>query len=704
MELKPGTLLQDGEYRIIQMLGHGGFGITYLAESRKGYICIKEFFPSNYYFRQEDSQEAKVISERFGQNMRKYRSKFRKEALNIARFNVDNIVKIHDVFDENNTSYYVMDYIDGESLYDIVIKTGRPLSEERALRYIRQAGEALKHIHNNNTVHLDIKPNNIMIRRSDDKAMVIDFGLSKHIDDEGRASSTTPGGYSVGYTPLEMYQSKTERVFLPNSDIYSLGATLYVLVTGQEPPEATEIPLNGVPTMPDSISDATRHAITMAMQPNPTTRPQNIDEFFALLTPAHNATEAQEVKEVKQQISIAEEQKNPSNQDCKANQQARTPEIDKLKRGGAYTIIKTAIDEHFNEIVRRGVIIKENKRHKIITEIFINNKRVFKISSSASHIGRCRFYAATPEITEALSRHILPKYNLKPNKDYDWGNAPDAIVGFLTDLIAHISGVDTSTITYNSYKRLRNGFSIMIPLLFAAPIIAAIAACVESYSFVDDIRWGSYSYINGDNYVWLIILCAVIGTVITLCIKRYNTLHTLLKFTAIIILTISTAITYNGLTEDKLREMRIEAQHQAKELVKAGRSNGYIESTIRDDINAQLSAYRPHDMIMFTLFVVSLYAILDTLCRYINNRKIAYWLLPLLAILPGIIAILCCLGDITPRVEDIDYYHYNHSSRIYIDTGASYIIIFCQCVGLLAYQFIGSYIDLFSRRANNLKA
>ena len=400
MELKPNTQLQEGVYTIIKTLGSGGFGITYLAESGSKRLCIKEFFPGDYYTRCENGTDARVISERFSKDMKRYRTKFRKEALNIARFNVDNIVKIHDVFDENNTSYYVMDYIDGESLYDIVRNNGAPLSEARALRYIRQAATALAHIHSQNTVHLDIKPNNIMIRRRDDMAMVIDFGLSKHFDEDGTPSSTTPGGFSRGYTPLEMYQTQKERKFLPSTDIYSLGATLYTLLTGVVPPEATEIPLNGLPKMPETISATTRNAIIRAMQPNPNHRPQTIDEFVALL----DGDEIPDITEVIDEPPVEED----THLDANANRgvQDDVHAEDDAHDTPALRKIKDAITKHFDEAGRRGLIINTNKKDRLITEIFVEDKLFLRIISRANAIGQYRVYAKSQTVVEIVTKIV----------------------------------------------------------------------------------------------------------------------------------------------------------------------------------------------------------------------------------------------------------------------------------------------------------
>ena len=284
MHLQSGTLLKRGEYRIINSIGRGGFGITYLAEQvnlhRK--VCIKEFFPKDYYKRDEDSVSISLLSESFKENMSRFKTKFIKEAQTIATLNHANIIPIYDVFEENGTAYYVMDYVDGESLSAMVKSVGT-LSERDAVGYIRQVAAALEYIHEQKIMHLDVKPGNIMVRTKVDHAILIDFGLSKHYDSEsGEATSTTPVGVSHGFAPLEQYQDGGVSTFSPETDIYSLGATLYYLVTGNVPPQATVVAEQGLPQL-GALSSNIREAIERSMSYLRKDRPHTIKEFLALL-------------------------------------------------------------------------------------------------------------------------------------------------------------------------------------------------------------------------------------------------------------------------------------------------------------------------------------------------------------------------------------------------------------------------------------
>ena len=285
MELKPQTVLQGGRYVIQGVLGRGGFGVTYLAEQvmAKRKVCIKEFFPKDYYTRGDDTRSLTLASQGFAESMNRYKEKFVKEAQTIAALDHANIIPIYDVFEENNTAYYVMEYVEGESLSEVVKRRGA-LAESEAVEYVRQAASALEYLHERKIMHLDIKPGNMMLRRKDNRVVLIDFGLSKHYDEQsGEATSTTPVGVSHGYAPMEQYKQGGVSTFSPETDIYSLGATLYCLLTGQRPPEAASL-INDPLEFPQHVSATLRSAITAAMSPSSKQRPASVGKFLAMLS------------------------------------------------------------------------------------------------------------------------------------------------------------------------------------------------------------------------------------------------------------------------------------------------------------------------------------------------------------------------------------------------------------------------------------
>ena len=261
MTLPQDYTLQDGNYRILKVLGQGGFGITYLAIQvrldRK--VAIKEFFMKDFCERNETTRQVTLGTAGSRETVNSCRKKFLKEAKHIAKLDHPNIIRIIDVFDENSTSYYVMEYIEGGSLDNKLGTTGLSMSD--ATRYILQVAEALKYIHKKNIAHLDIKPSNIMLN-GNDEIVLIDFGVSKQYDLTGGQTSVSPVGRSSGYAPLEQYDPNGVKDFSPQTDIYSLGATYFKLLTGITPLNAfgitkgflqENLKAKGVPTAVISI-------------------------------------------------------------------------------------------------------------------------------------------------------------------------------------------------------------------------------------------------------------------------------------------------------------------------------------------------------------------------------------------------------------------------------------------------------------------
>lgn len=276
-------ILKKGEYRIHQVLGQGGFGVTYLAEQislgRK--VAIKEFFMKDYCERDEVTQFVTLGSKSNKDMVERFRQKFIKEARLIATLNNQHIVKIHDIFEENGTAYYVMEYYSGGSLREVISNKGA-LGQAEAIAYISEIADALKYLHARNILHLDIKPSNILLD-DDGHCVLIDFGISKCYDDDGEQTSSTPVGKSKGYAPMEQYVAGGINQFTPATDIYSLGAVLYFLLTGQVPPDANEVYNDGLNLkLLNSVSSSVKSAIISAMQSKRSDRPENVDKFIAL--------------------------------------------------------------------------------------------------------------------------------------------------------------------------------------------------------------------------------------------------------------------------------------------------------------------------------------------------------------------------------------------------------------------------------------
>ena len=288
-QLQPGTVIHGtyNDYRIERVLGQGSFGITYVANVRlKGrlgaiestaMVAIKEFF-----LRDVSSRNGlRVFSVSDSTLCSDYRCDFLREAQNLSRLDNDHIVKVLETIEENDTVYYVMEYLSGGNLDQHILSHGK-LSCREALDIAIQIGEALKCMHAQHMLHLDLKPLNVM-RGEDGHIVLIDFGLSKCFGADGQPeSSTRIGQGTTGYAPIEQHSFKKADGFMPTLDIYALGATLFKMLTGSVPPEASVVLNEGLPV--DELSSAgvppaIIALVERAMQPLRRMRHQTVGEF-----------------------------------------------------------------------------------------------------------------------------------------------------------------------------------------------------------------------------------------------------------------------------------------------------------------------------------------------------------------------------------------------------------------------------------------
>lgn len=291
--IAPGTVLHGEayDYKIIKTLGQGSFGITYQAKvEMKGalgtldsnmYVAVKEFFMKEVNGRSGDTVTSGSTSK--GGLFSYYREKFEREARNLGTLKHPNIVRVLELFIANGTAYYAMEFINGMSLDDTIAQSphGR-LSTEQAIRLTQQIGAAISFMHSRKMLHLDVKPANVMVR-ADGKAVLIDFGLSKQYDESGQPeSSTTVGGGTPGYAPLEQASYRDGHGFPVVMDVYALGATMFKMLSGQRPPEASEILNEGFPESWLLAANTPRHiirCIEKAMAPLKKDRYQSVDQF-----------------------------------------------------------------------------------------------------------------------------------------------------------------------------------------------------------------------------------------------------------------------------------------------------------------------------------------------------------------------------------------------------------------------------------------
>ena len=285
MYLPCNTQLQNGKYTIERILGQGGFGITYLATHNMfgKKVAIKELFLKDFCERGGDGLMVTVPTQKNRELVNRLRIKFLKEARMILSLNHPNIIRVMDVFEENGTSYYAMEYIEGVTVSDHIKQYGA-MTEENALSIIGKVANALAYLHQKGINHLDVKPANIMMDVKNGRTMLIDFGISKQYDIKtGDGTTTTQVGVSHGYSPLEQYNEGGVATFSPQSDIYALGATLYKMITGNTPPNAIELSQRGGMAVPNTVSFNIANAILTAMQPMKHDRPATVAKWMAIL-------------------------------------------------------------------------------------------------------------------------------------------------------------------------------------------------------------------------------------------------------------------------------------------------------------------------------------------------------------------------------------------------------------------------------------
>lgn len=299
LALPVGTVLKgEGalhEYKVVDVLGAGGFGITYKVSTliKVGNVTTKMFFVIKEFFLkgcERDKKDKKTVScaESIVEEFKDSLEKFKTEAERLSKLaNLSpNIVKVNEHFKANNTMYYVMEFLDGSNLEKMVESEG-PLSEARAISIIEPIAHAVELLHEDHVLHLDIKPDNIVMKTDASTGMMtpvlIDFGISMHFDKKGHpTSSLVEHATTDGYAPIEQYTEIT--MFSPEIDIYALGATLYFLLTGKSPLKAFyESTERIVKTLPPEISARTEKVIRESMQKGPAERTKTARMFLETL-------------------------------------------------------------------------------------------------------------------------------------------------------------------------------------------------------------------------------------------------------------------------------------------------------------------------------------------------------------------------------------------------------------------------------------
>jgi len=261
-----GKTIKDGQYTIQEVLGEGRFGITYRASDRGGNsVVIKT--PRDVGFKVWESERLQKL--------------FWQEASKLKGCDHPHIVKVKELFSEGKANCMVMEYIDGMTLDR---RSQKILSEKEALRYIEQIGQALMVVHSRGVLHRDIRPGNIMIRAGKPEAVLIDFGLALDFDEQ--LTRTRSQELAAGFAPIECYSRDAKRGAF--TDIYSLGAMLYELLTGHVPVNAMTRKIDHQPLISPQgfnteISDRTSKAILWALELEADKRPQSIQVWLKKL-------------------------------------------------------------------------------------------------------------------------------------------------------------------------------------------------------------------------------------------------------------------------------------------------------------------------------------------------------------------------------------------------------------------------------------
>lgn len=298
--LKVGTILH-GTYRIDGYLSSGGFGNTYVATNTAfdERFAIKEFFMRGISERDSNNTTVSVSNVENEATFAAQKEKFKKEAKRLHNLHSEHIVHVYDLFEENGTAYYVMDYIDGENLSMRLKRIGKPLTEEEVLHILSQILEALDTAHNyrdgdkQGILHLDLKPANIMVDKHG-VVKLIDFGASKQQSASGGATTSSAISYTQGYAPREQMEQNLDK-FGPWTDFYALGATLYTMLTNKKPPMPSDIDDDETPDkhqsllMPPYISQKTKHLVLWLMKTNRKERPQSVAAIIDYLTNKGNS-------------------------------------------------------------------------------------------------------------------------------------------------------------------------------------------------------------------------------------------------------------------------------------------------------------------------------------------------------------------------------------------------------------------------------
>ncbi len=290
LHIVPSSILHD-RYIVGKSVGFGGFGVTYIGYDAllEQKVAIKEYMPSEFSTRAMGEMGITVFGGKKEEQFQEGLSKFHDEAKKLAKFNYDDgIVKVYDTFEENNTAYIIMEYLEGETLSEY-LEREKTVPLDQAINLILPIAESLKSVHEAGIIHRDIAPDNIFLTK-DGKVKLIDFGAARFATTSHSRSLTVL--IKPGYSPEEQYRSRGDQG--PYTDTYALGAVLYRMITGVTPPDALERRaffenkkkdiLLPITKYCKDIPENKQNAILNAMNVRIEDRTQNTEEFIHELT------------------------------------------------------------------------------------------------------------------------------------------------------------------------------------------------------------------------------------------------------------------------------------------------------------------------------------------------------------------------------------------------------------------------------------
>ena len=308
--LKPGTIL-DGKYLVGEMLGQGGFGITYigfdlLLEQK---VAIKEYYPMSTGMVSRENSTTVVWSSAVMQKsgMEKGFDSFLKEARKMAKLGgIPGVVGVKSVFIQNETAYIVMDFIEGETLLKKLQREG-PMDYGTCVSLMTPIMQALSEVHKHGIIHRDISPDNIMVQ-SDGKLILLDLGAAKDLDIQGKDGNVQSSQMVAkhGFSPVEQYGQAGK--IGPWTDVYAMAATIYYCCTGVLPPSATDRMIEDTLTCRPRLTKEEFDVLAFCMNVLPQNRPQNMDALLQIVT--HPAGKTPPVRDVPKTEPVRPETRN----------------------------------------------------------------------------------------------------------------------------------------------------------------------------------------------------------------------------------------------------------------------------------------------------------------------------------------------------------------------------------------------------------